>query len=124
MNSVTLHGRLSRDPEMRTTQTGKAFARFYVAVDRMTKEKAADFIPCTAWGQTAELIAKYFNKGKEILLEGRIQTGSYTDKEGNKRYTTDVVANRIEFCGSKGGNSNNADGFENAGPISDTEIPF
>ena len=82
-------------------------ARLTIAVDRYAKagdERKADFIPCVAWGNTAQFLAKYFNKGKEILCEGRIQTGSYTDKNNEKRYTTDVVLDRVEFCGSKGGN--------------------
>ena len=116
MNHVTLHGRISRDPEIKTTQSGTQFARLSIAVDRITKageERKADFIPCLAWGKTAEFIGKYFTKGQEILAEGRIQTGSY-EKDGKKVYTTDVVIDRVEFCGSKNGGK--ADGQE--------EIPF
>lgn len=102
MNIVTLHGRIAKDPETKSTQTGKTMARFTVAVDRGGKDKGADFISCVAWERTAELIAKYFVKGKEILLQGRIQTGSYTDNAGVKHYTTDIIVNNIEFCGSKG----------------------
>ena len=104
MNKVLIHGRVSRDPEVRTTQGGMTVARLSIAVDRYTKageDRKADFIPCTAWGNTAQFLAKYFTKGKEILAEGRIQTGSYTDKDGKKIYTTDVVLDRVEFCGSK-----------------------
>ena len=104
MNKVLIHGRVSRDPEVRTTASGTQYARFSVAVDRSTKageEKKADFIPCIAWGKTAEFVGKYFPKGKEILCEGRIQTGSYTNQDGKKIYTTDVVLDRVEFCGSK-----------------------
>ena len=106
MNHVTLHGRISRDPEIRTTQSGTQYARLSIAVDRVTKageERKADFIPCLAWGKTAEFLGKYFTKGKEILAEGRIQTGKYTTESGENRYTTDVVIDRVEFCGSKGG---------------------
>ena len=105
MNKVILHGRCSKDPEVRTTASGTQYARFTVAVDRPTKageEKKADFIPCIAWGKTAEFLGKYFPKGKEILCEGRIQTGKYTTDSGENRYTTDVVIDRVEFCGSKG----------------------
>jgi len=105
MNKCIIHGRISRDPEVRTTASGTQYARLSIAVDRPTKqgeERKADFIPCIAWSKTAEFIGKYFPKGKEILCEGRIQTGSYTDNDGKKVYTTDVVIDRVEFCGSKG----------------------
>ena len=104
MNRVVLKGRVAKDPDVKTTQSGQTFTRLTIAVDRYAKageERKADFIPCTAWGNTAQFLAKYFTKGKEILTEGRIQTGSYTDAEGKKRYTTDVVLDRVEFCGSK-----------------------
>lgn len=102
MNLVIIKGRVARDADVRTTQSGQTVARLSIAVDRYTKkgeEKQADFIPCVAWGKTAELISKYFSKGKEILAEGRIQTGSY-EKDGKKVYTTDVILDRVEFCGS------------------------
>jgi len=104
LNRVVLKGRVAKDPDVKTTQSGQTFTRLTIAVDRYAKageERKADFIPCTAWGNTAQFLAKYFTKGKEILTEGRIQTGSYTDAEGKKRYTTDVVLDRVEFCGSK-----------------------
>ena len=110
MNLVIIKGRISRDPEIRTTQSGTQFARLSIAVDRITKageERKADFIPCLAWGKTAEFIGKYFTKGQEILAEGRIQTGSY-EKDGRKVYTTDVVIDRVEFCGSKNGGKQDA----------------
>ena len=125
MNFVVIHGRVSRDPEIRTTQSGTQFARLSIAVDRYTKageERKADFIPCTAWGKTAEFLGKYFTKGKEILAEGRIQTGSYTDDEGKKRYTTDVVLDRVEFCGSKGGAKSTRS--EEEFTVTDDMIPF
>ena len=111
MNLFVGKGRISRDPEIKTTASGTQFARFSIAVDRITKageERKADFIPCLAWGKTAEFIGKYFQKGQEILAEGRIQTGSY-EKDGRKVYTTDVVIDRVEFCGSKGGNAPQSD---------------
>ena len=104
MNRVILKGRVAKDPDVKTTQSGQTFTRLTIAVDRYTKageERKADFISCTAWGQTAQFLAKYFSRGKEILCEGRIQTGSYTDKDGKKIYTTGVVLDRVEFCGSK-----------------------
>ena len=111
MNHVIIHGRCAHDPEIKTTQSGTQFARLSIAVDRYAKageQRTADFIPCMAWGKTAEFIGRYFTKGQEILAEGRIQTGSY-EKDGRKVYTTDVIIDRVEFCGSK---SNKSDALE------------
>lgn len=113
MNCVSLIGRLVRDPELRYAQNGTAICRFTIAVDRrMSKQKrqeaqannqqTADFIGCTAFGQTAELIANYHRKGSQIGVEGRIQTGSY-EKEGRTIYTTDVVVSNLTFIGSSQG---------------------
>ena len=104
MNSVQHIGRLTADPELRHTQNGKGFTRFTVAVDRPVKsgeEKQADFINIVAWDKTAEFICKYFTKGQRIALNGTIRTGSFTDKDGSKRYTFEVWANNVEFCESK-----------------------
>lgn len=106
MNSVQLLGRLVRDPEVRYTQGENAtsVARFTVACNRKYKknsEQEADFISCVAFGKTAEFIERYFNKGSSIALNGRIQTGSYTNKDGAKVYTTDVVVESLEFVGKK-----------------------
>lgn len=105
MNNVSLIGRLTADPELRNTQSGIATTRFSVAVDKsyvkQSEERQADFINIVAWRQTAEFICKYFAKGQRIALTGRIQTGSYTDKDGNKRYTFDVIAENVEFCEQK-----------------------
>ena len=104
MNRVILKGRVAKDPDVKTTQSGQTFTRLTIAVDRYTKageERKADFIPCVAWGNTAQFLANYFTKGKELLCEGRIQTGSYTNQEGKKTYTTDIIIDRVEFCGSK-----------------------
>lgn len=105
MNNVSIIGRLTADPELKHTQSGTACTRFSVAVDRKVKqgeEKQADFINIVAWNQTAEFICKYFTKGQRIALTGSIRTGSYTDRDGGKRYTFDVVTNNVEFCESKG----------------------
>ena len=102
MNVVILHGRLGKDPDVRTTQSGMVMARFSIAVDRYAKKgdaRNADFISCLAFSSTAETIAKYCTKGKELIVQGHIQTGSYTTDAGEKRYTTDVVVDRMEFCG-------------------------
>ena len=104
MNSVQLIGRLTKDPEVRYTDGGASIARFSIAVDRRFKQEggeSADFINCVAFGKTAEFIEKYFTKGKKIALTGRIQTGNYTNKDGQKVYTTDVVVETTEFVESK-----------------------
>ena len=105
MNKVVLVGRLTAKPELRYTPSNVAFVRFTVAVNRPFANKDgnrdADFISVVCWRNQAEAIAKYFDKGNLISLEGRIQTGSYDDKDGNKRYTTDVVVEGFEFVESK-----------------------
>ena len=110
MNRVVLVGRLTKDPEMRTTSSGISQTRFTLAVNRRgTNEdgsRQADFIPCVAWRGTAEAIAKYLTKGRELAVEGRIQTGSYDAQDGTKRYTTDVVVDNFTFIGSGTNNAN------------------
>ena len=105
MNKVILIGRLTREPELRYSQSGDtAIVHFGLAVNRKYKQDGgqdADFPSVVAFGKTAEFIDKYFSKGSKIVVEGRLQTGSYTDKDGNKHYTTDVVAEAVEFAESK-----------------------
>ena len=120
MNKVILVGRLTRDPDVRYSQgeQSMAIARFSLAVDRRFKRdgdnQSADFISCVAFGKTAEFIEKYV-KGTKLVLEGRIQTGSYTNKDGVKVYTTDVVAENVEFAESKATAANYSNGgFEGA----------
>lgn len=112
MNRVILMGRLTADPELRTTQSGISCARFTVAVDRRfadksTRERTADFIRCVAWRQTADFITRYFSKGQMIAVEGVLRTGSYQDSGHREvtHYTTDVLVDNVEFCGSKNGGS-------------------
>ncbi|SHJ72837.1 single-stranded DNA-binding protein [Parasporobacterium paucivorans] len=107
MNKVILMGRLTRDPEIRYSQGDNtmAVARFSLAVDRRFKKDAngdnTDFINCVAFGKTAEFAEKYFHQGIKVVVEGRIQTGSYTNKDGQKVYTTDIVVENTEFAESK-----------------------
>ena len=106
MNKVILMGRLTRDPEVRYSQgeSSLAIARFTLAVDRRFKrdnEQSADFISCVAFGKTAEFFEKYTHQGTKLVVEGRIQTGSYTNKDGQKVYTTEVVVENTEFAESK-----------------------
>ncbi len=147
MNKVILMGRLTRDPDVRYSQGANgnmAIARFSLAVDRrfqrqdaQSEQANADFINCVAFGKQGEFVEKYFHKGMKMVLTGRIQTGSYTNKEGSKVYTTDVVAEEIEFAESKnaqGGGSNEGytrnpapadDGFMNIPTDGiESEIPF
>ena len=102
MNTVILIGRLTRDPELKYTPNGKAVCSFNLAVDRRFKKDEADFINCQAWSKTGELIAEYLTKGSQCAIEGRIQVRSYQDKEGQKRYATEIVVEQVEFLGGKG----------------------
>ena len=108
INNVTLLGRLTYLPELRSTPNGLAVIRFQVACDRNyqkdSQNRQADFIDCVAWRQTAEFVSRYFHKGSMIAIEGTIQTSNYTDKDGNKRKQIEVLANNVSFCGSKSEN--------------------
>ena len=113
MNRVELVGRLTRDPELRTSTSGLAVVRFSIAVDRRISredrdagKQSADFINIVAFGKQGETIARYLTKGRQIALEGRIQTGSYDAQDGTKRYTTEVVLDSFDFIG--GNNDSNA----------------
>ena len=105
MNKVVLAGRLTKDIEVKYTQTGKAVARFILAVNRRVskdKEKQqADFIPIIVWNKLAEVCSKYLTKGSQILVEGHLQTRDYMAQDGSKRYVTEVIAQKLEFMGSK-----------------------
>lgn len=144
MNKVILMGRLTRDPEVRYSQgdNSMAIARYSLAVDRRFKrdgdEQTADFINCVAFGKSGEFAEKYLHKGTKIVVVGRIQTGSFTNKDGQKVYTTDVVVEEQEFAESKNGGggsgasntsannntSNNNDFMNIPDEIEDSELPF
>lgn len=132
MNKVELIGRLVADPDVRYSQgdTPTAVARYRLAVDRRYKkdgEQSADFISCVAFGKNGEFAEKYLHKGIKIGVSGRIQTGSYENKDGQKVYTTDVVVEEHDFCESKGNAPASApsdDGFMNIPDNIDEEIPF
>ena len=103
-NKVILMGRLTADPELKQTQGGTTVTNFTIAVDRRyskDEEKQTDFISVVAWRNTAEFISKYFGKGSAILIEGELQTRSWTDQQGNKRYATEVLAHEVSFCEAK-----------------------
>ena len=125
MNKAILMGRLTKDIEMRYTQSGKAVGQFSLAVDKYVGgEKSADFINCVAWEKTAETISKYCGKGRQILVEGRLQSRSY-EKDGQKRYITEVIVSHMEFCGNKQGGDKTEDepSDDDFGGV-DEEIPF
>lgn len=144
MNKVLLMGRLTRDPEIRYSQAAEpmAIARYTLAVDRrfarrdsQNGEQTADFIPCVAFGKAAEFAEKYLRQGIKIVIAGRIQTGSYTNKEGNRVYTTDVIIEEQEFAESKNANNSNnhpqslpnnpaLDGFMEIPVDVDGDLPF
>lgn len=144
MNKVILMGRLTRDPEVRYSQgeNAMAVARYALAVDRKynrnNDEQSADFINCVAFGRNGEFAEKYLRKGTKIVVVGHIQTGSYTNKDGIRVYTTDVIVDEHEFAESKNSSSNNAgsssdstpsydsagDGFMNIPDGIDEELPF
>lgn len=119
MNKVILMGRLTRDPDIRYSQNDNqiSVARFTLAVDRRFKRDAdqtADFISCVAFGKTAEFFERFMKQGTKVVVEGRIQTGSYTRQDGQKVYTTDVVVENAEFAESKAAASGNAGGYQPA----------
>ena len=142
MNKVILMGRLTRDPEVRYSagENALAIARYTLAVDRRFRrdgEASADFISCVSFGRTAEFAEKYFRQGLKIAVTGRIQTGSYTNREGQKVYTTEVVVEEQEFAESKGSGSGGSqqnvpqqspdvgpDGFMNIPDGIEEELPF
>ena len=145
MNKVILMGRLTRDPEVRYSQgeQATAIARYTLAVDRRFRregdQQTADFIGCVAFGRQGEFAEKYLRKGTKIAITGRIQTGSYTNKDGQKAYTTDVVVEEQEFAESKAASEGNGgftpadrpspsvaagDGFMNIPDGIDEELPF
>lgn len=133
MNKVSLVGRLTRDPETRysTGENATAICRFNIAVDRRFKkegdEQTADFINIVSFGKTAEFVEKYFKKGQRIGLTGRIQTGKYTNKDNNTVYTTDVIAEEVEFVESKKDGAaakKDDEGFMNIPDDIDSELPF
>ena len=114
LNHITIMGRLVRDPDYRTTGSGLSVSNFSVAVDRDFKtdsgEKETDFIDCVAWRNTAEFVTKYLHKGSMVVVSGRLQIRSWTDKDGNKRRTAEVVADNVYFAESKRQSDSNSAG--------------
>lgn len=134
MNNCIFKGRLTAKPELQVTPEATEYCKFSVAVDRYNgkgKERTADFVPCTAWRQTAAFICQYFDKGQEILVQGEIHFDKY-DKDGETRTHASLSVNKAEFCGSKFSNNNeintlpaeNAAQNENLTPVDDGDMPF
>lgn len=136
LNRVNVQGRLVADPEIRTTNSGVPVANIRIAVERNYKDqngqKESDFFSCTAWRGTAEFLEKYFHKGEQILIDGKLQNSTYTDKDGNNRTVTQIMIDSVFFCGGKSGKSNghseqaaydapSTGGFEE---IDEDSIPF
>lgn len=130
INNLTLVGRLTRDPDLRYTQSGKAVCSFVLAVDReMSKEKreeakannypTADFPRIVVWNKMGEVCSKYLQKGSLVAIVGKIQTGSYKDKDGKMVYTTDVIADRVRFLNTKSGGDNKSSAYNNITNIDD-----
>jgi single-strand DNA-binding protein len=110
INKVILTGRLTRDPELRHTSSGKSVANFSIAVDNGYGEnKTTDFINCVAWNKTAEFVENYFSKGRMIALVGRISTRTWEGEDGRKNYVTEVVVSEVSFCDSKSDGQNNTE---------------
>lgn len=148
LNRVVLHGRIVTDPELRTTQNGISFTTIRIAVERNHKnadgEKLTDFFTCTAWRSTAEFVEKYFHKGEQILVDGKLQNNEFTDRDGNKRVATQIAIDSVFFCGGrnnsgKAGQSGHSEQRDNSydlsaaganqfeditGDDSDNDLPF
>lgn len=140
LNSIIIMGRLTADPELRSTSSGLSVSSFTVAVDRnyvrAGEEKKTDFINVVAWRQQADFVSKYFRKGSMIAVQGSLQTRNYEDKNGNKRVAYEIVADQISFCGSKSesgtynNEASNASSYNNSSAddfssvVDDDDLPF
>ncbi len=118
LNTITIAGRMVRDPELRRTGSGKAVTSFSVACDRdfknsQTGEKEVDFLDCVAWGSTAETVERYFRKGQMAMVTGRLQIRQYTDKNGQKRRYAEILVSSVYFCGGKENGSAGGSGADN-----------
>lgn len=131
LNHITIHGRLTVDPELHQTQSGVSVCNFTVAVDRSYKngeEKQTDFFTVVCWKGLADMVSKHFAKGKEILVSGEMQSRKWQDNEGNNRISWEIMAKGVDFCGSKSGNGynsapqNSASNMEEVAP--DEDLPF
>lgn len=131
LNHITIHGRLTQTPELKQTQSGVSVCNFTVAVDRSYKngeEKQTDFFTVVCWRGLADMVAKYFTKGKEIIVSGEMQSRKWQDNEGNNRIAWEIMANGVDFCGSKSDNGGNSAPTNSAPKMEeiaeDDDLPF
>lgn len=134
LNHTAVQGRLVADPELRHTQSGVAVCSFRVAwSDKYKENETKLFLPCVAWRATGEMVSKYFRKGQEILVEGKLSTRKWQDRDGNNRETNELTAERVHFCGPKQSEGSNAPASEYVPPpvgqfeaieVDDGELPF
>ena len=131
LNHITIHGRLTVDPKLKQTQSGVSVCNFTVAVDRSYKsgeEKQTDFFTVVCWRGLADMVSKYFAKGKEILVSGEMQSRKWQDNEGNNRTSWEIMANVVDFCGSKSDNVGNSAPTNSAPKMkeidTDSDLPF
>ncbi|MEG1185892.1 MAG: single-stranded DNA-binding protein [Eubacterium sp.] len=127
MNKVILVGRISKDPELKTTNTGKSVATFSIAVDRRFKQEGqptADFFNVVAWGKPGEIICQYLGKGRQIAINGRLQTRSYDAQDGSKRYVTEIILEEFDFIGSKNDNAESSNRAQTAPPQNGNPLEF
>lgn len=127
MNKIILMGRLTKKPELKTTNSNKSVCNFSVAVNRKANNKETDFFNCQAWEKTGEFVEKYFDKGSMISIVGRVQNRSWEDKDGKKNYITEIIVEEVYFCGSKKDSNNSSKEFSNdeMKEIEDNdELPF
>lgn len=115
LNNVSLQGRFTADPELKTTQSGKSVVSFTLANDQNFKENAVNWLDCVAWGKTAEFITKYFKKGSQAIIQGTLQTRQYEDKDGNKRKAIEIVVQNCYFCEKKSENPKQTQTQSNGG---------
>ena len=123
MIKVFVHGRLTRDPELRHTQGGTPVCSFTVASDKRKREDGADFIDCQAWNGLGEMISKYFTKGKEIVLAGALSSRKYQDRNGNNRTAWEVTAENVEFCGGKADAASHTNTAQHAAAPAQSYVP-
>ena len=125
LNTAVIMGRLTADPELRTTQSGLSVTSFTVAVDRAYKsgdERQTDFINVVAWRSTADFVTRFFTKGQMIAVQGSIQTRNYEDKNGNKRTAVEIVADSVSFCGGKSESNNSVNASQPVSPNLDIDV--
>lgn len=128
LNQIIIHGRIAQPIELRQTQSGVSVCNFTVAVDRnftrQGEEKQTDFVPCVAWRGLADHIGRWFTKGKEIIVVGELQSRKWQDKDGNNRISWEIMADSVDFCGSKGDSSNNGHAVSTSEPTAPIVADF